>query len=119
MRLDFDFSLLETMTESQLMGLHKEMTRLEKDAHEVCEKASLRLQVMRGRAQEQERRPENKMRGLLTYQEAAEYLTVARRTLESWVCQRKIRVVKLGSRVRFTLEILDEFLEKSRQKAIE
>ena len=56
---------------------------------------------------------------LFDYQEAAEYLTVSKGTLQNWVCQRRIPVVKLGSRVRFTPDILDKFIAENTQEAIQ
>ena len=50
---------------------------------------------------------------LLTYQEAAEILSVKPQTLRQWVCYKRIPYVKIGSAVRFRPEQLEEFILNS------
>ena len=47
---------------------------------------------------------------LLTFPEAATYLRISEWTLRHWVCERKIRFVKLGRAVRFRKSHLDRFI---------
>ncbi len=48
---------------------------------------------------------------LLNIKETASYLHISTSTLYRWVHQKKIKFVKIGSRVLFTQEILDEFIK--------
>ena len=56
---------------------------------------------------------------LLDYQEAADYLGIKKTTLAILVCRRDIECVKVGKRVYFTHAILDSYIERNIQKAIE
>ena len=47
---------------------------------------------------------------LLNVQEAASYLHISISTLYRWVHQKKIEYVKIGSRVLFSQENLEEFI---------
>lgn len=48
---------------------------------------------------------------LLNVQEAACYLNIAKSTLYRWVHQKKIKYVKIGSRVLFSQDDLKEFIK--------
>ena len=48
---------------------------------------------------------------LLNVQEAASYLHIAASTLYRWVHQKKIKHVKIGSRVLFSQDDLKEFIK--------
>ena len=50
---------------------------------------------------------------LLNVQEAASYLRISVSTLYRWVHQKKIKHVKIGSRVLFSQEYLDEFINNN------
>ena len=50
---------------------------------------------------------------LLNVQEAASYLHIATSTLYRWVHQKKIKHAKIGSRVLFSQEYLDEFIKNN------
>lgn len=50
---------------------------------------------------------------LLNVQEAASYLRISTSTLYRWVHQKKIKHVKIGSRVLFSQEYLDEFIKNN------
>ena len=50
---------------------------------------------------------------LLNVQEAASYLHIATSTLYRWVHQKKIKRAKIGSRVLFSQEYLDEFINNN------
>lgn len=50
---------------------------------------------------------------LLNVQEAASYLHIATSTLYRWVHQKKIKYVKIGSRVLFSQNSLDEFINNN------
>ena len=50
---------------------------------------------------------------LYDYATAAAMLHISIYTLRRWVSERKIKHLKIGSRVFFTPAILDEFLQKS------
>lgn len=49
----------------------------------------------------------------LNVQEAASYLRISTSTLYRWVHQKKIKHVKIGSRVLFSQEYLDEFIKNN------
>ncbi|MCD6318917.1 helix-turn-helix domain-containing protein [Candidatus Aerophobetes bacterium] len=53
---------------------------------------------------------------LLDIKEAAEFLNVSPNTLYSWVSQRRIPFVKLGRRVEFDLEDLQDWIEHHKVK---
>ena len=48
---------------------------------------------------------------LLNVQETACYLNIAKSTLYRWVHQKKIKYVKIGSRVLFSQDDLKEFIK--------
>lgn len=48
---------------------------------------------------------------LLNIQETASYLRISTSTLYRWVHQKKIKFVKIGSRVLFAQETLEEFIK--------
>ena len=50
---------------------------------------------------------------LLTYQEAAEILSVKPQTLRQWVCYKRIPYVKIGSAGRFKPAQIQEFINES------
>ena len=50
---------------------------------------------------------------LLNVQEAASYLHIAASTLYRWVHQKKIKHAKIGSRVLFSQENIDEFINNN------
>ncbi|MFR1672335.1 MAG: helix-turn-helix domain-containing protein [Candidatus Gastranaerophilaceae bacterium] len=51
------------------------------------------------------------MNNLLTIQDTASYLHVSISTLYRWVHHKKIEHIKVGSRVLFTREYLEEFIK--------
>lgn len=51
------------------------------------------------------------MNNLLTIQDMASYLHVSISTLYRWVHHKKIEHIKVGSRVLFTREYLEEFIK--------
>ncbi len=51
----------------------------------------------------------------MTYEEVAEYLSVAVGTVRNWVSARKIPVSKRGGMVRFKRDEIDAWLEKKRK----
>jgi len=53
--------------------------------------------------------PENSL-NLLTYSEAADILKISENTLRIWVSRKRISHIKAGRCVRFTPQILGEFL---------
>lgn len=53
------------------------------------------------------------MNNLLNVQEAASYLHISISTLYRWVHQKKIKYVKIGSRVLFLSDDLKEFINKN------
>jgi len=59
-------------------------------------------------------RPEN---GLLTVQDAADYLAVSKSTLYGWVWQRRIAFVKVGRALRFAMADLEKFIRANRTEA--
>ncbi len=50
---------------------------------------------------------------LLNVQEAACYLHIAKSTLYRWVNQKKIKYIKVGSRVLFSQDDLNEFINNN------
>ena len=54
------------------------------------------------------------LHGLLTLQEAADYLKIAPGTLKNWVSARRIAYVKVGSLTRFEQRDLDQFVLDNR-----
>jgi excisionase family DNA binding protein len=64
---------------------------------------------------------ENNKPKLLTSQEAADYICVAPDTLSVWRCTGRYSIpyIKIGSKVRYREQSLDEFLEKRTQKRAE
>lgn len=50
---------------------------------------------------------------LLNVQEAASYLRISTSTLYRWVHQKKIKYVKIGSRVLFSQDSLDEYINNN------
>lgn len=50
---------------------------------------------------------------LLNISEAASYLHISTSTLYRWVHQKKIKHAKIGSRVLFLQEYLDEFINNN------
>lgn len=50
------------------------------------------------------------MNNLLDIQQTADYLHISVSTLYRWVHQKKIEYVKIGSRVLFSQENLEEFI---------
>lgn len=48
---------------------------------------------------------------LLNIQETASYLRISVSTLYRWIHEKKIEHIKLGSRVLFSKEYLDEFIK--------
>ena len=50
---------------------------------------------------------------LLTYKQVAEILSVAPITLRKWVSAGKIASIKIGTSVRFSPEMIEEFIKKS------
>ncbi len=53
------------------------------------------------------------MNNLLTIQESASYLRISVSTLYRWVHHKKIKHVKIGSRVLFLRDSLDEFINNN------
>jgi len=53
------------------------------------------------------------MNNLLNIKEATSYLRISTSTLYRWVHQKKIKHVKIGSRVLFSQEYLDKFIENN------
>ena len=51
------------------------------------------------------------MNNLITIQETASYLRISLSTLYRWVHQKKIKHIKLGSRVMFKKEDIEEFIK--------
>lgn len=54
-----------------------------------------------------------KVKMLLTIKETAEVLKISVSTLYKWIHERKIEYVKIGSRVLFTDEILNNYIKKN------
>ena len=55
--------------------------------------------------------------GLLTVQDAAEYLAVSKSTLYGWVWQKRIPFVKVGRALRFELTELQKLVQANRFQA--
>lgn len=55
--------------------------------------------------------------GLLTVQEAAQFLRVSVSTLYGWVWQRRISFVKIGRALRFDRADLEKFIRANRFEA--
>jgi DNA binding domain, excisionase family len=53
------------------------------------------------------------MNNLLNIKEAASYLRISVSTLYRWVHQKKIKHAKIGSRVLFSQDSLDEFINNN------
>lgn len=53
------------------------------------------------------------MNNLLNIKEAASYLRISVSTLYRWVHQKKIKHAKIGSRVLFSQENIDEFINNN------
>ena len=53
------------------------------------------------------------MNNLLTIKETASYLRVSVSTLYRWINFKKIEYIKLGSRVMFSEESLNEFIKNN------
>ena len=54
-----------------------------------------------------------KLSNLWTYQDVAEYLSVAPITVRKWVSAGILSSIKIGSSVRFAPEMIEEFVNKS------
>jgi len=54
------------------------------------------------------------MNGLMTTDEAAEFLALSARQVRRLVAERRIAFRRLGTRVRFSLDDLNEYIEASR-----
>lgn len=54
------------------------------------------------------------MEALLNIQEVASYLNISTSTLYRWVHQKKIKHYKIGSRVLFSQEFLNEFINNNK-----
>ena len=55
---------------------------------------------------------------LLTIDETAEILGISKATLYTWVCRKKIEVVKVSSRVMFDPAYIREYIEKHTVKSL-
>lgn len=55
---------------------------------------------------------------LLTYEEAANLLRLNTQTLRFWVSKRKISYLKIGSTVRFSKPLLEEYINANRIEAL-
>jgi len=56
-------------------------------------------------------RPEDSARrGLLSVDEAAQYLAVSPGTLRNWVSTRRVEFVKVGRLTRFSIAALDRYI---------
>ena len=62
--------------------------------------------------------PKAKIDRLLSIDETAEILGLSKATLYTWICRRKIDVVKVSSRVMFDPAYIREYIEKHTVKAI-
>lgn len=56
---------------------------------------------------------------LFSVREAAEYLNIAEWTLRSWISQKRIPYVKLGSRTLFDINDLNKWIESHKVEAVE
>ena len=50
---------------------------------------------------------------LWNYEDAAIYLGVAPSTIRVWCCKRKVPFIKMGGKVKFRQEDLDDFLNSN------
>ena len=55
---------------------------------------------------------------LLTIDETAEILGISKTTLYTWVCRKKIEVVKVGNRALFNPSYIRKYIEKHTVKAL-
>ena len=55
---------------------------------------------------------------LLTYEEAANLLRLNTQTLRFWVSRGKIPYLKIGSTVRFSRPLLEEYINANRVEAL-
>ena len=55
---------------------------------------------------------------LLTIDETAEILGISKATLYTWVCRKKIEVVKVSSRVMFDPAYIREYIKKHTVKSL-
>ena len=53
------------------------------------------------------------MRRLIAIPEAAEYIGLSRHTLYTMVSQRRVPFVKVGSLVKFDVELLDKWIKQN------
>ena len=56
---------------------------------------------------------------LRTLEEAAKYIGLAPSTLRRWAWERRIPVVKLGRKVLFRQDVLDELIRRNERPALE
>lgn len=57
--------------------------------------------------------------GLWTYQDVALYLGISWRTVRKWASERKLPVVKVGNRNRFSPDAIEKWAAKRSQRASE
>lgn len=55
---------------------------------------------------------------LLNIDEAANILNISKATLYTWICRKKIEVVKLSNRVMFNQEYLRDYIRKHTVKSL-
>lgn len=55
---------------------------------------------------------------LLNYREVSEILGLKPQTIRKWVSAKEIDCVKIGTSVRFTPEMIEEMIEKSKKKKL-
>ncbi len=55
---------------------------------------------------------------LLSIKEASEYLGIKVNTLYSWVSQKKIDYVKMGSLTKFDIRVIDKYIENHSVEAV-
>ena len=60
-----------------------------------------------------------KEKGLMSVEEAADYLGVKRSTLYSWVFYRKIPFIKIGRLVKFDYAELQQWIDEKRRPYVE
>ena len=60
-----------------------------------------------------------KEKGLMSVEEAADYLGVKRSTLYSWVFYRKIPFIKIGRLVKFDYAELQQWIDEKRRHHVE
>ncbi|MCI0552067.1 MAG: helix-turn-helix domain-containing protein [Anaerolineae bacterium] len=56
---------------------------------------------------------------LFTVREAAQYLKIAEWTLRSWISQKRIPYVKLGSRTMFDVDDLNKWIDSHKVAPVE